>query len=577
MSDTLKTIIGIIVAMVIMFIFPQIEYAQKLDNIAQTTVHMAVSSFVENVTKKGKITQFDYNEMVQKIYSTGNSYDIQIEAQILDDNPSRKTTTANNNLLGESKYYSIYTNTILDTINDSEKNNKFDLKSDDYITVTVKNTSETLATQLKNIFYRMTGNDTYIIGTTVSSVVLNGVTGDIESKSQMSDVEPLNPPQVDDVPSRYRVDYYNGMLKIGSEFLTHDVVQALTKINDFKRNDSRISALQSEGWTFNGWTKTYGSLIRDYEDGQNVLNLSPNYESIINLYAVWVRPARFYSGKNKEEVKETSQYMNILSYNVTIPEPPKEIGDGWKPEGWRTDDKATEVEYSITGTITDNVGPDFYAVYTREATFNSGINKSTSKTSTQYYNTNDNYAVKIPEGTETIEGWILDGWRDDTEATEKKYAPTGTITEDAGPIFNAVYTRKLTLEYNKNANDVTGTMASDIKQQYYNSNGGNPSTVTFTIKENEYWRPCYRFGIWLDGTRTYDANKTVAVGSNIIFNPAIKSSDTTRILYAYWRETGNVPAKYVREGKVFTSNVAGENAIGTMKDYSNEVFKPSTK
>ena len=36
---------------------------------------------------KGEITQFDYDEMVQKIYTTGNAYDIQIEAQIIDDNP----------------------------------------------------------------------------------------------------------------------------------------------------------------------------------------------------------------------------------------------------------------------------------------------------------------------------------------------------------------------------------------------------------------------------------------------------------------------------------------------------------
>ena len=128
MSDTLMAIIGIFLATILMFVFPIMEIAGKSDEMSQTVVQVAVSDFVNKVTSQGKITQFDYNELVQKLYATGNSYDIEIEAQILDDNPRRATATGSSDLIGEYKYYSVYTNTILDSIDsDDGEYNKSEL------------------------------------------------------------------------------------------------------------------------------------------------------------------------------------------------------------------------------------------------------------------------------------------------------------------------------------------------------------------------------------------------------------------------------------------------------------------
>ena len=190
MSDTLMTIIGVFIAVILMIVFPLIEFAQKNDEISQTTVHMAVSDFVNTVTTNGKITQFDYDKLITKIYATGNSYDIQIEAQIIDDNPRRATTTGEKEVLGQYKYYSVYTSTILDKL---RKGEDYELKDDDYITVTVKNTNLTIATQLKNMFYKLTGKDTYSIGTSVSSIVLNGSSAEVEPESQLKNIAILTP------------------------------------------------------------------------------------------------------------------------------------------------------------------------------------------------------------------------------------------------------------------------------------------------------------------------------------------------------------------------------------------------
>lgn len=170
MSDTLMAIIGIFVAVILMFILPLTIMANKNDEIAQTVVQVAVSDFVDTVTKQGKITEKDYDTLIQKISATGNTFDVQIEAQILDDNPRRATTAVSSSQTGEYKYYSVYTNTILETISEE---GVYELKKDDYIVVSVKNTNVTLATQFKNIFYKLTGKDTYAIGSSTSSIVLN--------------------------------------------------------------------------------------------------------------------------------------------------------------------------------------------------------------------------------------------------------------------------------------------------------------------------------------------------------------------------------------------------------------------
>ena len=187
MSDTLMSIIGIFLAIIIMFVFPLMELAGKGDEVSQTVVEVAVADFVNTVATTGQITWSDYNELVQKLYSTGNSFDIQIEAQILDDNPRRATTTASSDVLGEYRYYSVYTNTILSELEKSE-NSKYQLKNDDYIIVSVKNTNTTMGTQLKNLLYNLIGKDTYTIGTSSSALVLN--TGMDEEKEEKTMQKP---------------------------------------------------------------------------------------------------------------------------------------------------------------------------------------------------------------------------------------------------------------------------------------------------------------------------------------------------------------------------------------------------
>ena len=115
MTDTVMTIIGIFLAALLMFIYPLMAITGKNDEIAQTVVEVAVADFVREVTSNGKITELDYEKLVQKISATGNTFDVQLEVQLFDDNNVRRNTIlATSN--GTNKYYSIYTNDILNKI-----------------------------------------------------------------------------------------------------------------------------------------------------------------------------------------------------------------------------------------------------------------------------------------------------------------------------------------------------------------------------------------------------------------------------------------------------------------------------
>lgn len=175
MGDTLITIIAIALAAVLMFVFPLMTMSDRADDVSQLTVETATTEFVDDVRTTGKITLDKYSKFVENLYSTGNSYDIEMEVKVLDENPGKKTTQAQSTKIGENVYYSMYTSQILDTI--SESNKVLALKEGDMFSASVKNTNTTLSQQLKNFFYSVTGNDTYTVAASHAGFVTANGTG----------------------------------------------------------------------------------------------------------------------------------------------------------------------------------------------------------------------------------------------------------------------------------------------------------------------------------------------------------------------------------------------------------------
>ena len=181
MEDTTVSIIGIIVASILMFIVPLFTLADRNDDISQLTVQTETALFVDNVIKLGKITSSDYQQYISSLNSSGNTYDVEIELKILDTNLSKNMTVNNSSDLGKNVYYSLYTSQIENKLVEEETENPgkgiIILKEGDVISVTAKNSSKTLSQSLKSFYYTIMGSDLYIIaGASSGTVAVNGAT-----------------------------------------------------------------------------------------------------------------------------------------------------------------------------------------------------------------------------------------------------------------------------------------------------------------------------------------------------------------------------------------------------------------
>lgn len=163
-----------------MFIVPLYTIADRNDDMAQLSAQTITSEFVDQIIRLGKITAKDYSQYLMSLGSTGNTYDVQIELKILDENPAIQKVDSNKETQGENLYYSLYTSQIeeifTNKVNEENEDPEILLKEGDVISVVAKNDSKTVSQALKSIYYTIAGEDLYIISSTASgTVAVNGI------------------------------------------------------------------------------------------------------------------------------------------------------------------------------------------------------------------------------------------------------------------------------------------------------------------------------------------------------------------------------------------------------------------
>ena len=144
MSDTLITVVAILLAAILMFVFPLMSISERSDDVSQLSVQTAVNEFVDNSRTIGKITSENYNTLVSKLNATGNAYDIEMEVKLLDENIGKKTAWTQGTVIGENTYYSVYTSQIMDELG-FDGTGTYKMKEGDIFSVKVKNSGRTLA------------------------------------------------------------------------------------------------------------------------------------------------------------------------------------------------------------------------------------------------------------------------------------------------------------------------------------------------------------------------------------------------------------------------------------------------
>lgn len=184
MENTTMDIVGILLGSILLFLVPLFLVADRSDDISQLIAQTATTEFINEVIKEGVITSDNYQRFTSTLFSSGNTFDIDLEVKILDETTSKMITDATPEKVGNNSYYSLYTSQIEDKIGQSSKNTtnnrygKLILKQGDQVSISVKNSSKTLSQALKSFYYNITGNDVHIIVATASgTVAINGSTG----------------------------------------------------------------------------------------------------------------------------------------------------------------------------------------------------------------------------------------------------------------------------------------------------------------------------------------------------------------------------------------------------------------
>ena len=154
MGDSAMVVVAIFLAAILMFVFPLMTMADKKDDVSTLTVQTATTEFTDTIRTTGKLTQEKYDNFTQTLASTGNTYNVDLKVQVLDENPAKKESSATQKI-GDNIYYVIYTTQVLDAISKGD----LVLKEGDIISVGVEITNPTLSDTLKNFVYRVSGNN----------------------------------------------------------------------------------------------------------------------------------------------------------------------------------------------------------------------------------------------------------------------------------------------------------------------------------------------------------------------------------------------------------------------------------
>lgn len=158
MKDALSMILAVILLVILIIILPLYNYFERQDDMSYNTALKTVTMFVDEVAQNGYLDQNMYDKFIQRLGATGNSYEIQVEAQkrIITNDPDNTLNQDDPKYIEQYKSYynkDIFndetgsTSTIISKDN-SLKNGAFFFDVGDKFYVRIKNTNTTMASAL---------------------------------------------------------------------------------------------------------------------------------------------------------------------------------------------------------------------------------------------------------------------------------------------------------------------------------------------------------------------------------------------------------------------------------------------
>ncbi len=192
MGDSLSKIFALVLAVLLLFIYPTKNEFERLDETSRIYVLTETSKFVDSVRNLGYITPVMYKEFASRLSSTNNLYEIKLEHRkkrydpvyddptagvpappedededededgelvddIIDDlydededEDSEDEIEATDFVVGYRTYHN---STILGFMFEDGENKNYELEKGDYFAVTVYNKNKTMATRIQEMLY----------------------------------------------------------------------------------------------------------------------------------------------------------------------------------------------------------------------------------------------------------------------------------------------------------------------------------------------------------------------------------------------------------------------------------------
>lgn len=329
MKDTLSMIVATIFLVILLLLLPLYNYFERQDDISYNVALKAVTTFVDEVTNNGYIDQTSYDNFINRLGQTANSYDVQVEVQ-------KRLLTNDPNGNGETyieQYQSYFnkdifneetgrTSNIIDRDN-SLKNDVFFLDEGDKVYVNVKNTNTTMASSILSII--SPGATKQKVNISYGAIVKNNTWKNAEvAQLFQSDilvkVELQNPaePNVNGNPEYNFSIASNRIFKFKVKILNDDDTNIASKITDNIRLVGELPNCYISPSSITTGSDEGEYIVEFVLDETKSNTYFSNYE--YNTFRCFL-PANIIQGKFSKNSSANSQNLDIkINSSVTIPE-----------------------------------------------------------------------------------------------------------------------------------------------------------------------------------------------------------------------------------------------------------------
>nr|WP_145158790.1 hypothetical protein [Paenibacillus terrae] len=181
MSNAISKFAAVLLAVVVMYIYPAAEASQRQDDLSRIVVYNAVTQFVDAVRNKGYISPVMYEQFLEEIQATGNEFDVQMEHLHKKYHPeyidAADPGTFQNKF--STVYDGYYTSDIMNhifpntTVPKDDESRVYKLTAGDFFIVTVKNVNRTAGTVMFDFVTGALTGEAAVIAFPYGGMVLN--------------------------------------------------------------------------------------------------------------------------------------------------------------------------------------------------------------------------------------------------------------------------------------------------------------------------------------------------------------------------------------------------------------------